>query len=69
LRKRTATARSEAGVEVVACSEDGDEAAVCLGLGSRTAGGGGTTVSRVTEERERAWDQKIAKCGERERRA
>jgi hypothetical protein len=26
-------------------------------------------VSRVTEERERAWDQKIAKCGERERRA
>jgi hypothetical protein len=33
-----------------------------------TAGDDGTTVSRVTEERERA-GQKIAKCGERERKA
>jgi hypothetical protein len=30
------------------------------------AGGGGRTVSRVTEERERVWGQKIAKCGEGE---
>jgi hypothetical protein len=35
-----------------------------LGLGSRmTGGGGGTMVSRVTEERERARVQKFAKCG------
>jgi hypothetical protein len=40
------------------------------GLGSRTAGGGsGAAVSRaiVERERERARDQKFAKCGERER--
>jgi hypothetical protein len=38
-----------------------------LGPGSRTAGGGGcVTVSRSTEQRERARGQKIAKCGERE---
>jgi hypothetical protein len=37
-----AAVRSEAGVEVVACS----------GSGSRMVGGGGTTVSRAIEERE-----------------
>jgi hypothetical protein len=31
LRKRTAVARSEAGVKVAACSEAGDEAAACSG--------------------------------------
>jgi hypothetical protein len=31
-----------------------------------TTGSGGMTVSRATEKRKRAWDQKIAKCGERE---
>jgi hypothetical protein len=30
-------------------------------------GGGGMMVSRVTEEREIAWGQKIAKCDEGER--
>jgi hypothetical protein len=46
------------------------------GLGSRMTGRGGTDgrrrwhdVSRLTEERERAWGQKIARCGERERGA
>jgi hypothetical protein len=34
---------------------------------SRTIDGGdSTTVSRVIEERERVWGQRIAKCGERE---
>jgi hypothetical protein len=37
-----------------------------LVLGSRTSGGGGMTVSRAIEERERARGQKIVKCGERE---
>jgi hypothetical protein len=32
-------------------------------------GGGGAMVSRATEERERAQEQKNAKCGERERGA
>jgi hypothetical protein len=35
--------------------------------GSRMVGSGGMTLSRVTEERERAWGPKIAKCGERAR--
>jgi hypothetical protein len=60
-----ATTRSEAGVTAVACSEVGDEAVACsvagiedgrqhcaTGLGSRTTGGGGMTVSRMTKERE-----------------
>jgi hypothetical protein len=34
-----------------------------------TAGSGGTMVSRVTEEQERARGQKITKCGEGERGA
>jgi hypothetical protein len=58
--------RSETGVEVVVCSVAGDEAVVCLGSGSRTAGGGGTTVSRAIKEQERMRGRKIAKCGERE---
>jgi hypothetical protein len=33
LRKKTAAARSEAGVEEVACSGVGDEAVVCSGAG------------------------------------
>jgi hypothetical protein len=33
LRKRTAAARSEAGVEVAACSSDGDKLAACSGDG------------------------------------
>jgi hypothetical protein len=32
-----------------------------------TGGGGGMTVSRVIAERERAQEQKFAKCGKRER--
>jgi hypothetical protein len=36
------------------------------GPGLRTAGSGGTIVSRATEERERARGQKIAKYGDRE---
>jgi hypothetical protein len=32
----------------------------------RMAGSGGMTMFRVTEEQEKAWDQKIAKCGEKE---
>jgi hypothetical protein len=31
--------------------------------------GGGTTVFGAIDERERGWGQKIAMCGERERRA
>jgi hypothetical protein len=31
LRKRTVMARSEAGVEVTACSKPGDDVAVCSG--------------------------------------
>jgi hypothetical protein len=64
LRKRMVAARSEAEVEAVACSGAGDEA---LGPGSRTAGGGGVMISRAITERERVWEQKFAKCGERER--
>jgi hypothetical protein len=56
LRMRTVVVRSEAVVEAVVCS--------CSG--SRTAGGGGTTVSGATEERESAQGQKISKCGKRE---
>jgi hypothetical protein len=67
LRKRTAATCSKVGVEAMACSEARDEAAVCSGPGSRTACGGGMMVSRETEERERAYGRKIAKCGERER--
>jgi hypothetical protein len=40
-----------------------------LGPGLRTTGGGGTAVSRATEDRERARGLKFAKCGERERGA
>jgi hypothetical protein len=36
---------------------------------SNTVGGGGMTVSRATEKRERARGQKFAKCGKRERGA
>jgi hypothetical protein len=60
----------EVGVEVVPCSGAGEEAVGCSRPGSRTAfGGGSAMVSQETEERERAWEQKFAKCGERERRA
>jgi hypothetical protein len=45
---------SEAGVEAVVDSEARDEVKVCSGPGSRTAGSGGTMVSRATEERESA---------------
>jgi hypothetical protein len=69
-------ARFEAKVEAMACSEAGDEAAVCSGLGSRMTGGGSTDgrqrrhdVSRATEERERVRGQKVSMCGERERGA
>jgi hypothetical protein len=37
-----------------------------LGPESWMAGGDSTMVSRTTEERERAWGPKIAKCRERE---
>jgi hypothetical protein len=47
-----AAARSEAGVEAVASSKAGDDEVACFGLGLRMAGGGHTTVSTVTEERE-----------------
>jgi hypothetical protein len=60
---------SEDGVAAAVCSEAGDVAVVCSGPGMRTAGGSNTMVFRVTEERERAWGQKIAKCSERERGA
>jgi hypothetical protein len=33
---------------------------------SKMVGGGGMTVSRATEKRERARGQKFAKCGKRE---
>jgi hypothetical protein len=46
-------AHSEARVEVVACSETEDEAGRASGPGSRTVGGDGMIVSRVTQERER----------------
>jgi hypothetical protein len=57
--------RSEARDEAPVCSEAGEETMVSSGLGLRTAGGGGTAVSRATEERERALGQKIAKCDKR----
>jgi hypothetical protein len=57
--KRTKAAHSKAGVEVVACFEALDEAAVCSGPGSRMAGSGGTMVFRVTEEREKTRGQKL----------
>jgi hypothetical protein len=61
---------SEAGVEAIAWSGAATRRRCALGLGSRTAGGGGgTMVARVTVERERVWGQKFAKCGERERGA
>jgi hypothetical protein len=66
LRMRTAAVRSEAMIEAVTCSEARDEAVVCSCSGSRTAGGGGMTVSGVTEERESAQGRKISKCGKRE---
>jgi hypothetical protein len=70
LRKRMVAACFEAGVEAAACFKAGDVAVVCSRLRLRTAsGGGGTTVSRVIEQQERAQGQKIAKCSERERGA
>jgi hypothetical protein len=59
-----AVARSEAGVEAAACSKAGVRQWRAMRL--RMAGSGGMTMFRVTEEQERAWDQKIAKCGEKE---
>jgi hypothetical protein len=50
---------SETGVKETACSEAGDKRAVCLGPRSRTAGSASMTVSRATEERERAQGQKL----------
>jgi hypothetical protein len=80
LRKKMAVAHSEIGVEVVARSDARVEAVArfevgrprmrqwhALDPGSRMAGGDGTAVSRVIEERERAWGRKIARYGERER--
>jgi hypothetical protein len=60
LRKRTTVARSEVEVEAATCSKARDEAVVCLGPTLRMIGGGSMTVSRATDERERAWGQKLA---------
>jgi hypothetical protein len=66
VRMRTAAARSEVRVKAAVCSEAGDEVVVCSGLGSRTAGGGGTVgrqrrhdLSRAAEEQERVRGQKL----------
>jgi hypothetical protein len=66
LEEEAAAAHSEARVEVKACSEIGDEEAVC----SR----GEIEDDRLRRRcdrraRERAWGRKIAKCGEREHNA
>jgi hypothetical protein len=58
LRKRTAVARSETGVDAATCSEAGDEVAA---WSRARIGGGDTTVARVTTKRERAWGRNVVR--------